>query len=84
VGQCLSDVAQLDAIVTVVDAANLLRDYSSQEFLANRGEMAGDRDVRSLVQLLVEQIEFAEVIVVNKARNVSADQLQRVKQLCAS
>lgn len=83
-GSSLSDVARLDTMVTVVDALNLLRDYSSQDFLADRGEIAGEGDNRSLVQLLVEQIEFADVIVINKASAVSTDQLRAVKQLCAS
>jgi G3E family GTPase len=65
-GDSLSDVARLDCMVTVVDAANLLKDYSSQDFLADRGETAGEGDTRSLVGLLVEQIEFADVIILNK------------------
>lgn len=65
-GQSLSDVARLDTMVTVVDAANLLKDYSSQDFLADRGETAGDGNDRSLVGLLVEQIEFADTIILNK------------------
>jgi len=65
-GDSLSDVARLDCMVTVVDAANLLNDYSSQDFLADRGEIAGEADTRSLVGLLVEQIEFADVIILNK------------------
>ena len=65
-GQSLSDVARLDTMVTVVDAAHLLKDYSSQDFLKDRGETAGEADDRSLVQLLVDQIEFADVIVLNK------------------
>ncbi|MCP1727438.1 G3E family GTPase [Natronospira proteinivora] len=65
-GQSLADVAKLDTMVTVVDAANLLADYSTTEFLADRGESAGEEDERSVVDLLVEQIEFADVIVINK------------------
>jgi G3E family GTPase len=65
-GDSLSDVARLDTMVTVVDAANLLKDYASSDFLADRGETAGEGDTRSLVGLLVEQIEFADVIVLNK------------------
>lgn len=65
-GDSLSDVARLDCMVTVVDAANLLQDYASQDFLADRGETAGEGDTRSLVGLLVEQIEFADVIILNK------------------
>ncbi|MDR6145794.1 MULTISPECIES: GTP-binding protein [unclassified Sphingomonas] len=83
-GQSLGDVARLDTMVTVVDAINLLKDYSSQDFLADRGESLGEEDTRSLVGLLVEQIEFADVVVVNKASSVSAEQLATVKKLVAS
>ncbi|MGI2033120.1 zinc metallochaperone GTPase ZigA [Rhizobium panacihumi] len=65
-GKSLSDVARLDTMVTVVDAANLLKDYGSADFLSDRGETAGDGDNRTLVDLLVEQIEFADVVVLNK------------------
>ncbi len=83
-GVSLGDVARLDTMVTVVDAINLLNDYSSRDFLADRGESLGEEDTRSLVGLLVEQIEFADVIVVNKAGSVSAEQLAIVKKLVAS
>ncbi|MCA0418795.1 MAG: GTP-binding protein, partial [Proteobacteria bacterium] len=62
-GLSLSDVARLDTMVTVVDAASLLRDYGSRDFLRERGETAGEGDERTLVDLLVEQIEFADVVV---------------------
>ena len=65
-GRSLADVARLDTMVTVVDAVNLLSDYSSHDFLADRGEVAGAGDERSLVNLLTDQIEFADVIVLNK------------------
>ena len=65
-GESLSDVARLDTMVTVVDAANLLKDYSSEDFLGDRGQSLGEEDVRSLVGLLVEQIEFADVVILNK------------------
>jgi len=83
-GKCLGDVARLDTMVTVVDALNLLADYSSQDFLADRGESLGDDDTRSLVGLLVEQIEFADVVIVNKAGAVTPEQLAVVKKLVAS
>ncbi|MEH3038861.1 MAG: GTP-binding protein [Sphingomonas paucimobilis] len=83
-GVSLGDVARLDTMVTVVDAMHLLADYSSQDFLADRGETLGEDDTRSLVALLVEQIEFADVIVVNKASSVSAAHLATVRKLIAS
>ena len=83
-GVSLGDVARLDTMVTVVDALNLLSDYSSQDFLTDRGEVMGEDDKRSLVGLLVEQIEFADVVIVNKASSVSAEQLAIVRKLVAS
>ncbi|MGE4323148.1 MAG: GTP-binding protein [Sphingobium sp.] len=83
-GLSLADVARLDTMVTVVDAINLLNDYSSQDFLADRGESMGEGDDRSLVGLLVEQIEFADVVIINKASSVSAERLAIVKKLVAS
>jgi G3E family GTPase len=82
--QSLGDVSRLDCMVTVVDAMNLLNDYSSDDLLADRGETAGDGDDRSLVNLLVEQIEFADVVIVNKASAVSAEHLAMVRKVVAS
>lgn len=65
-GLSLSDVARLDTMVTVVDASHLLKDYGSQDFLKDRGEVAGDEDERPLVQLLVEQIEFADIVILSR------------------
>ncbi|WP_118132881.1 GTP-binding protein [Oceanicella sp. SM1341] len=65
-GQSLSDIARLDTMVTVVDAANLLADFSGHDFLADRGESRGEGDTRRIVDLLVDQIEFADVVVLNK------------------
>ncbi len=80
-GVSLSDLARLDTMVTVVDAANLLRDYASQDFLRDRGETAGDGDDRTLVDLLVDQIEFADVIVVNKVSDVEPAQRDLVRKV---
>ncbi|MBI0326798.1 GTP-binding protein [Burkholderia plantarii] len=83
-GVALEDVARLDTMVTVVDAFNFLRDYGSDEGLADRGLVSGDEDDRTLVELLIEQIEFCDVLVVNKADLVSADQLARLQRILAS
>lgn len=77
----LSDVAALDTMVTVVDAANLLTDYSSVDFLKDRGESLGEEDKRTLVDLLVDQMEFANVIVINKCDLVTKDQLDLVTKI---
>ncbi len=78
-GNSLGDVARLDTMVTVVDAANLLREYASQAFLKDRGESLGEADVRTVVDLLVDQIEFADVVVVNKTDLVDGATLARLR-----
>jgi G3E family GTPase len=83
-GNSLSDVARLDTMVTVVDAANLLKDYSSQDFLADRGQALGDDDHRPLVGLLVEQIEFADVIVLNKLDVAKPHEIEAARTIIRS
>ena len=77
-GLRLSDVAELDTMVTVVDAANLINNYISTDFLRDRGESLSEQDERTLVDLLVEQIEFANVILLNKVDLISKEQLKTV------
>jgi G3E family GTPase len=83
-GQSLSDVARLDTMVTVVDAVNLLRDYSSHDFLRDRGETLGEADERTLVNLLVEQIEVADVVVLNKVADAQAHQVDAARKIIRS
>ncbi len=79
--QALEDVARLDTMVTVVDAINLLRDFGSQDFLKDRGETAGAEDERTLADLLTDQIEFADVVIVNKISDVDAEQRDLVMKV---
>ncbi|MFT5082870.1 MAG: G3E family GTPase [Lentisphaeria bacterium] len=78
-GISLSDVAELDTMVTVVDAANFLRDYNEAQYLQDTGENLGEDDERTVADLLVDQIEFADVILISKADLVNEDELQRTK-----
>ena len=80
-GHSLSDVSRLDTMVTVVDAANLIRNYSSTDFLNDRGESLGEEDDRTLVDLLVEQMEFANIIILNKVDLVSEQELEDVRSI---
>lgn len=83
-GDSLSDVARLDTMVTVVDAVNLLKDFSSHDFLADRGEVAGPDDDRSLVTLLTEQIEFADVVVLNKVSDAGPERTDAARKIIRS
>jgi G3E family GTPase len=80
-GKSLSDVARLDTMVTVVDAVNLLRDFSSHDFLADRGESLGEGDERSLVNLLTDQIEFADVIILNKVSDAGPARVDAARKI---
>jgi G3E family GTPase len=74
-GTRLGDIAKLDTTVTVVDAANFLDDYESADFLTDRGVGVEQDDPRTLVDLLVDQVEFADVIIINKVDLVDEEQL---------
>ncbi len=77
----LFDVARLDAMVTVVDAANLLADYESQDFLRDRGKARDDTDERTLVELLVDQIEFADIVVLNKIDTAGPERAEAARRI---
>lgn len=71
-GQSLADIARLDTMVTVVDGMNFLLDYQAAESLASRGETLGEDDERSITDLLIEQIEFADVLLISKIDLISS------------
>ncbi|ABD81240.1 zinc metallochaperone GTPase ZigA [Saccharophagus degradans] len=78
-GVSLSDVARLDTMVTVVDAANFLNDYDEAKYLQETSESLGDDDERTVADLLVDQIEFADVILISKSDVVSNKHLARTQ-----
>ena len=80
-GVSLSQVSRLDTMVTVVDTASFLRDYNAAEALKDRGESLGEEDHRTVTHLLIDQIEFANVIVLNKLDLVSNDQALEVEAI---
>ena len=71
-GQSLADLARLDTMVTVVDGVNFLRDLHEAEALSERGESLGEDDERSVTDLLIDQVEFADVILVSKIDLISS------------
>jgi G3E family GTPase len=78
-GRSLSDVARLDTMVTVVDALNFLRDYGSRDDLADRRAGLSDEDTRNVVDLLVDQVEFANVLLLNKCDRMEPEELLAVE-----
>ncbi|WP_210712777.1 MULTISPECIES: zinc metallochaperone GTPase ZigA [Pseudomonas] len=83
-GQSLADIARLDTMVTVVDGMNFLLDYQAAHSLASRGETLGEDDERSISDLLIEQVEFADVILVSKIDLISSDQRQELLAILKS
>ena len=77
-GNSLSDVANIDTMVTVVDAVNFIKDYDEAKYLKDTGESLGEDDERSVSDLLVEQVEFADIILVSKTDLVSASDIDRL------
>ena len=80
-GVSLSDVASLDTMVTVVDAVNFLKDYDEAKYLKESGESLGEDDERSVADLLVDQVEFADIILISKTDLVEASDVERLKAI---
>ncbi|HEY7884985.1 MAG TPA: zinc metallochaperone GTPase ZigA [Cellvibrionaceae bacterium] len=83
-GVSLSDIARLDTMVTVVDAVNFIKDYEEAKYLQETGESLGEEDERSVADLLVEQIEFADTLLISKTDLVSAPGLAKLTGILRS
>ena len=80
-GVSLSDVANLDTMVTVVDAVNFLKDYEEANYLKDTGESLGEDDERSVADLLIDQVEFADIILISKIDLIDIDALDHLKAI---
>ena len=83
-GDILSNFARLDTMVTVVDAINFLDNFKSTDTLQEIGESLGEEDTRDLVNLITDQVEFCDVIILNKATEVSQEELAKIKKVIKS
>jgi len=79
----LEKFARLDTTVTVVDAFTMFSDFETDEMLSSRRDDVVPEDERTISDLMVDQIEFADVIVLNKLDMVSKDTRRRIKGLIA-
>lgn len=77
----LSDISQLDTLVTVVDAYNFAQDFSSQDTIQDRDMNEDEEDNRTIVNLLTDQLEFVNVIILNKTDLINAEQLGALKAI---
>lgn len=78
-GKSLSDLAQIDTMVTVVDARNFLQDYRCVQELKDRQQAMGVEDGRTIADLLTDQVEFANVLLLNKTDAVTPPELTEVR-----
>lgn len=83
-GTSLSQLARLDTMVTVVDSQRFLLDWHDEQSLAERGIGLNAEDQRNVVDLLADQVEFADVLVLNKADLVSSDEMVRLERILAA
>jgi G3E family GTPase len=83
-GQSLADIARLDTMVTVVDGLSFLADYQAAESLASRGETLGEDDERSITDLLIEQVEFADVLLISKIDLISSTDREELTAILRS
>ncbi|MGG0892699.1 GTP-binding protein [Cytobacillus horneckiae] len=77
----LTKFCQLDTMVTVVDANRFWHDFESGDSLLDRKEAVGDNDVRNIADLLIDQIEFCNVLVLNKCDLVKAEDLEKLESV---
>ena len=80
-GQSLSQLAELDTMVTVVDAGSFMKDFGSWDDLTDRRMGLNEEDDRNIVDLLVDQVEFANVIIINKTDLVTPYELEQLEQI---
>lgn len=75
-------LAQLDTTVTVVDAFNLFGNFDTAEFLSDRyGNEVTPDDERTISDLMVDQLEFADVLIINKIETVDEKTRARIREL---
>ncbi len=77
-GVSLANVARLDTMVIVVDAVNFLKDYDAAEYLQDLSGNLGEDDERSVADLLIEQVEFADIILLSKTDLVEQPEIARL------
>ncbi|WP_020618053.1 GTP-binding protein [Paenibacillus daejeonensis] len=77
----LTQFCRLDSMVTVVDAYRFWHDYASGESLMDRKQAVGEDDTREVVDLLIDQIEFCDVLVLNKCDRVGEQELDNLEKV---
>lgn len=82
-GRSLQDLTRLDTLVTVIDGMHFLKQFKSNATLADKGLAAGENDARSIADLFIDQVEFANVLIINKADLVPQPKLTELRAILA-
>lgn len=77
----LTAICRLDTMVTVVDANRFINDINSEDLLIDRDQSVSDEDERTIADLLIDQVEFCDVMIINKTDLVSEKELGRLEQI---
>ncbi|EGQ1587073.1 GTP-binding protein [Staphylococcus pseudintermedius] len=77
----LTEICRLDTMVTVVDANQFIKDYQSGDMLLDRDQAVGEDDERTIADLLIDQIEFCDVLILNKIDLVSEEEANRLEAM---
>ena len=77
----LTAICRLDTMVTVVDANRFINDINSEDLLMDRDQSVSDEDERTIADLLIDQVEFCDVMIINKTDLVSEKELGRLEQI---
>ncbi|KTW07109.1 GTP-binding protein [Staphylococcus warneri] len=77
----LTAICRLDTMVTVVDANRFINDINSEDLLIDRDQSVSDEDERTIADLLIDQVEFCDVMIINKTDLVSEKELERLEQI---
>ena len=77
----LTSICRLDTMVTVVDANRFVNDIRSEDLLADRDESVDDEDERTIADLLIDQVEFCDVMIINKIDLISDEALEKLENV---
>jgi len=77
----LTSICRLDTMVTVVDANHFVNDIRSEDLLADRDESLDENDKRTIADLLIDQVEFCDVMIINKIDLISDEALEKLEKV---
>lgn len=80
----LTAICRLDTMVTVVDANRFVHDINSEDLLMDRDQSVDETDERSIADLLIDQVEFCDVLIINKIDLISEEELAKLEKVLSA